>query len=179
MDAQDPSSNQTPTLGPGTWAAEGAIDGWRDFSDRVCAALAWGAAHPMDMLWSDPDFRAWPIGDRAVVAALQHWALTHSGRRITVLLAEADTLVRQHPRWLAWRRDWTHRVAVNQADEAQRAEVPALLLLGQDLGLRMIEPLRGRGLWSRDPATLRRWRDEIDVILQRSHAAAPATTLGL
>lgn len=175
MDEKEPVSGDTPA----TWAAEGVIDGWRDFADRVCAAMAWGAAQAVDMCWSDADFRHWPLGDRAVVSALQHWALTHSGRRVTVLVSDPDAMPRQHPRWMLWRRDWGHRVAVFQADEAHRADVPTVLLLGQNLGLRMLEPLRGWGVWSRDPVMLQRWHDEIDVILQRSHPALPVTTLGL
>lgn len=159
--------------------AEGTIDGWRDFADRVCAALAWGAARSLGLVLSDPDFRSWPLGDRAVVGAMQHWALSQKGQRLTVLLADAESIPRHHPRWLIWRRDWAHRVSVHQADAGQVSEVPTMLLLGQELGLRVLEPLRGRGIWTRDPSTLSRWREDIDAILQRSHPALPVTTLGL
>ena len=57
--------------------------------------------------------------------------------------------------------------------------MPTLLVLHDRLALRVLEPLVGRGLWTRDPAVIGDWLGEVDVILQRSHDALPPTTLGL
>lgn len=157
----------------------GRIDGWRDFSDRVCAALAWACTEPSPLRLSDKDFQAWPLGQRSVVAALQSWAMAHRQVQMQVLLAHSDRVAVQHPRWINWRQSWAHRVQVWQADDDQRDQVPTVLLVGKVLGLRLHDPQRGQGVWTRDAATVQRWQDEFDVILQRSVSALPVTTLGL
>ncbi|MEK8087384.1 hypothetical protein WNB94_13260 [Aquabacterium sp. A3] len=162
-----------------TWEEGGRIDGWRDFSDRVCAALAWACTQPTSLCLSDRDFQSWPLGQRAVVTALQSWAMANRQARMQVLLAQTDRVALQHPRWIAWRQGWGHRVQVWQADDDQRDQVPTLLLVGKVLGLRLHDPQRGQGVWTRDAATVQHWQDGFDVILQRSVSALPVTTLGL
>ncbi|MBP7503577.1 MAG: hypothetical protein KA784_12410, partial [Aquabacterium sp.] len=53
----------------------GRISSWRDFSDRVSAAMAMAAAEPGPMTLSDRDFTHWPLGQREVVEAFQKWVL--------------------------------------------------------------------------------------------------------
>jgi hypothetical protein len=179
MNQEIPPSSPPPEAAVVHWPTAGRIDGWRDFSDRVCAALAWASQMPCDLILSDLDFKAWPLGQRAAVEAFQTWALGQSSVRVRGLLADPEPLVRAHPRWLDWRQRWAHRVEFFRADDDLKDQVPTLLLVGDALGLKLHDVRLGRGTWSRDADTLKRWHDEVDVILQRSSPTLPVTTLGL
>ncbi len=179
MNQEIPPSSPPPEAAVVHWPTAGRIDGWRDFSDRVCAALAWASQMPCDLILSDLDFKAWPLGQRAAVEAFQTWALGQSSVRVRGLLADPELLVRAHPRWLDWRQRWAHRVEFFRADDDLKDQVPTLLLVGDALGLKLHDVRLGRGTWSRDADTLKRWHDEVDVILQRSSPTLPVTTLGL
>lgn len=158
----------------------GRISNWHDFADRVRAAMAMAAAEPVCITLSDCDFTNWPLGQREVVESFQQWVLG-SSREIhcQVLSANFEGFARTHPRWVQWRKVWSHRVLCRQAPEDLATSVPTLLVLQDKLALRLSDPLSGRGLWTRDPAVVRDWLSEIDVILQQSHDALPPTTLGL
>jgi hypothetical protein len=159
--------------------SSGQIDSWRDFQARVEAGMAMLAAEPVDVLLVDPDFVKWPLGGRAVMAAFDQWALGSTRRYLTVLAADFDSMPRNHPRWVAWRSRWSHRVRCMQAPPDLCREVRTTLVLGSVLAMRVIEPRLGRGLWTRDVDQIAAWRMEADVILQRSSEAFPPTTLGL
>lgn len=164
---------------PDGWASGGRIDGWREFSERVSSVLSWAADKALDLTMSDADFHAWPLGERAVVSALDAWALAHTGTTLHMLLASGDVLGRVHPRWVSWRQTHGHRVHAALAPDEFVEQVPTMLLLGDVLGLRMLDTRLGAGVWSSDRATLHAWREGVDVILQRSTCSLPVTTLGL
>jgi hypothetical protein len=163
-----------------TWGApSGRIDGWQDFADRLRAAVAMGTVETADWRWSDLDFSRWPLGDRGVVEALQQGVLAHAHTRCTLLAATFDEVPRQHPRWLAWRRPWAHRVRCAQAMTEDVSRLRPMLLWPGRLGLCLLDSALGVGVWSTDAATLHGWQNDFDVILQRSTEALPSTTLGL
>lgn len=184
MDTPDQplSAAKGATLAPASPEAEhpgGRIEGWRDFGERLRAALAMGAAEPADWHLSDPDFAQWPLGELAVVDALRQGMLAHPRTRWTLLAARFDAFPRQHPRWLTWRQTWAHRVHCLQASEDDAAQIRPMLLWPGRLGLRLLDGLSGRGVWTTEPATLLTWQADFDVISQRSTEAMPSTTLGL
>ena len=157
----------------------GRIDGWPDFTDRVRAALAMAAAQPTSILMMDHDFARWPIGERSMIEGFQQWVLQTKLPVCTLIAATLDELPRKHPRWVAWRSTWGHRVTCRVVlEELADAVKPTLLLEGQ-LGLKLLDPVTGRGVWSRLKSDLTVWRQEFDAISQRSHEAMPSTTLGL
>ncbi|MBC7699442.1 hypothetical protein [Aquabacterium sp.] len=168
MPAGDPSE---PALG--------RIDGWPDFIDRVRAAMAMAAAHPVPLYFCDGDFSRWPLGERSVMEAFQQWGLNSRVTHCVLVAATLDELPRRHPRWVAWRGTWAHRVKCYLADPDQGPSLMPTLVLEKQLGLRLLDPISGRGLWSRRPVDLSEWRQEADVILQRCSEALPPTTLGL
>lgn len=130
-----------------------------------------------EMIWCDPDFSDWPIGERDCIERLSRWAMSH--RRLVVLAARFDAIERQHPRFVTWRRAWSHVVHCRQVDEADVAAMPSLLLAPGLFALKLHDPLRFRGRigWSRPEEV--RDRDEVDAFLQRSHESFPVTRLGL
>lgn len=178
MDLPDP----TPDAASDATASaprSGRIDGWVDFGDRLRAILAMGSTEPADWRLCDADFARWPLGERGVVEAWQQWALAHPRGRMVLLATRLDELPRRHPRWLAWRRDWTHRVTCWQASEEDAPQVRPMLLWAGRIGLRLLDEVTGAGVWSTDPATLQTWQADFDVISQRSTEGMPSTTLGL
>jgi hypothetical protein len=185
MGMNDDTAKPTETAATGTesedmQALSGRISSWRDFADRVSAVMAMAAAEPGLMTLSDRDFSHWPLGQREVVDAFQQWVLG-SAREIhcVVLAAGFDAFMRTHPRWVNWRKLWAHRVLCRQAPDDLATAVPTVFVLHGRLALRIVEPLVGRGVWTRDPAVMGDWLTEVDVISQRSHDALPPTTLGI
>ncbi|HYR25823.1 MAG TPA: hypothetical protein VEQ09_08330 [Aquabacterium sp.] len=160
-------------------ALSGRISSWRDFSDRVSAAMAMVATDPVDITLSDPDFSHWPLGQRGVMDAFQQWTLAAKGLSCRVLAGSFDAVPVQHPRWAAWRTTWAHRVHCWQAPPELVSAIRPMLVLHGRLGLRLSETRTGVGIWTRDPGVLLDWLSEFDVISQRSSEAMPPTTLGL
>lgn len=157
----------------------GRFDGWQSFQDRLTAGMALAVAEPTDLFLCDVDFSHWPLGTPSVLDAFHQWVMNSTGMQCTLLAAHFDELPRLHPRWIAWRQPWSHRVKCWQipADGAQGL-LPTFVLKDR-LALRVVDTRSGAGIWTRDPVTIRAWESEIDVILQRSHEAMPPTTLGL
>ena len=73
----------------------------------------------------DEDFADWPLGERAIVELLTQWA--GSSRKLTLIARNFDEVARRHPRWVAWRRDWSHIVScrTNQSVIVPRTAVDA------------------------------------------------------
>jgi hypothetical protein len=157
----------------------GRIDGWRDFEDRIRAAMAVAASHGGDLTFVDTDFMHWPLGQRSLMEAFHQWGLHSKHTHCRLLAANFDGFGRQHPLWVAWRATWAHRVTCFEAPEELASSLKPVLVLHGQLGLRLHDSAHGSGVWTRDPGELTEWLSEIDVILQRSTPALPATTLGL
>lgn len=157
----------------------GQISSWRDFQDRFRAAMAMAATQAVDLTLVDHDFTHWPLGERSVMEAFHQWGLLARGTHCHMQAASYDAFAQAHPRWVAWRGAWSHRVKCYLApDELAPSLMPVLIVHGI-IGLRLNETLHGSGVWTRDSGVLRTWLAEIDVNLQRSHEALPPTTLGL
>lgn len=88
---------------------EGRFSGRSEFAELIRQALAAAARQGWrEIIFSDPDFSQWPLGERAVAQALNDWA--SSGRKFTMLAANYDLLPRQHARFVVWRKNWSHLV---------------------------------------------------------------------
>ncbi|RTL28871.1 MAG: hypothetical protein EKK47_14440 [Burkholderiales bacterium] len=157
----------------------GQISSWRDFQDRLRAAMAMAATQATDLTMVDIDFVHWPLGERSVMEALHQWSLLTKGTHCQLLAAHYDAFPRHHPRWVAWRGTWAHRIKCWQASEELATSLLPMFVLHGSIGLKLNEPLHGTGVWTRDRGVLRTWLSEVDAILQRSHEALPPTTLGL
>ena len=130
-------------------------------------------------LWLvDHDFTNWPLGDAAFVDSLARW-LRLPQRRIVMLAADYDALPRRHPRFMNWRRDWSHALSPFVAPEDLADRLPTLLFGDSGLVLHLFDALHWRGRAGLDEQAARAWREEIDVVLQRSEPGFPVHTLGL
>jgi hypothetical protein len=125
----------------------------------------------------DPDFADWPLGEQRVLDALTRWA--QSQRKLTLVARSYDMIVRRHPRFVDWRRNFAHVITCREPDEADADDTPSILLASGLLVLRRIDARAWRASLSTDQADTIVWRDGIDALLQRSSDAFPATSLGL
>lgn len=149
-----------------------------EFQSAVRTALEMAAsAGCKEMIWCDADYADWPIGEPTCIEMLSRWAMSH--RRLVMLAAGFETIERRHPRFVGWRRSWSHVVHCRQVDEADKAATPSMLFAPGLCALRLSDPLhfRGRIGWSRSEEV--RDQDEVDAFLQRSHESFPVRTLGL
>ena len=157
----------------------GRFDGWLSFQDHLAAGMAIAATEPTDLYFCDLDFVHWPLGATSTLDAFHRWVMAGSAARCHLLAVNFDEMPRHHPRWLAWRQSWAHRVKCWLIPEDAAQGMLPTFVLKDKLAIRIMDQRSGAGIWSRDPVTIRAWLSEIDVISQRSHEAMPATTLGL
>lgn len=157
----------------------GRFDGWLSFQDRLLAGMAVAAVQPADLIFCDVDFKHWPMGSVSMLDAFHQWVMASSVAQCRLMAAHFDEMPRRHPRWLAWRQPWGHRVKCLQMPEDVAQSVVPTFIVKDQLGIRVIDSLTGAGLWTRDIGTVREWTLEVDVISQQCHEAMPSTTLGL
>ncbi len=158
--------------------SHGLIDSRSGFHHALRAAFADIAAHPRLQVWMcDSHFADWPLNEPAVIDALVRWAQPH--RKLVVLAQSFDDVVRRHPRWVAWRRQFAHAVECRLVEPMEQGRMPTLLTAQGGLTVKLVDPQRYRGSWSREPADGRLAAELIDAVSQRSAEAFAATTLGL
>ena len=154
------------------------IDGREAFGRSLLTALDDCAQAGTPQLWlCDPDFAAWPLGQPAVVQALTAWV--NSRRRLTLIAADYSGFAARFPRWVAWRRQWSHAVQCLAVHEDVAVKVPALLLAPGLVAVRLHDRERCRGHVYRSPTDLVRCQEPIDALSQRADESFPVTTLGL
>lgn len=164
--------------GPESSPAVSMIDGRLDFQAalrRAFAALA--EADCREVFLCDRHYADWPLSEVSTLNALSRWAFAH--RRLVVLAAEFDTLARRHPRWLIWRRDWSHVVSCRQVDEADADSIGCFFLAPPRIGIQLHDVQHWRGSIATRPADVVQMRNDLADPLQRSQEAFPVTTLGL
>jgi len=149
-----------------------------EFQTALRDALAEAAQRGSPELWlCDQTFADWPLGERAVIANLEQWAL--SRRKLTLIARHFDEVGRRHPRWVEWRRTWSHIVSCRANPEFEREEFPVLLLAAGTVSVQLSNQEHYRGRTSHDKADEIHCRELVDAVLQRSEEAFPATTTGL
>lgn len=157
---------------------EGRFDGREAFADLIRGALS-AAAHQgwSEIVFSDPDFADWPLGERASIEALQAWSA--SGRRLLLLARRFDLVERGHARFVTWRRTWDHIVECRAAGRTGAAEEVPSALWTPTWCLHRIDPERSRGVCSSEARARRDLRESFDECWRQGRPAFPASTLGL
>ncbi|MBT2337406.1 hypothetical protein J7E49_26330 [Variovorax paradoxus] len=157
---------------------EGRFDGHEAFAEIVRAALSSAARQGWrELVFSDPDFADWPLGERASIEALQAWSAT--GRRFVLLAQRFDVLERSHARFVPWRRTWAHIVECRAVRaEAGSEAVPSAIWTPEWFAHRT-DSERNRGLCGFDPRARRELRETMDESWRAGRPAFPASTLGL
>ncbi|MNX18657.1 hypothetical protein D3C86_485560 [compost metagenome] len=167
-----------PNEGAAPVLSEGRFDGREVFADLVRGALS-AAAHQgwNEIVFSDPDFADWPLGERASIEALQAWSA--SGRRLLLLAGRFDLIERGHARFVTWRRTWDHIVECRAAGRSGTAEEVPSAFWTPTWCLHRIDPERSRGVCSSEPRARRDLRESLDERWRQGRPAFPASTLGL
>lgn len=174
--------NTIPSTVPTSTSAEthllvGRFSGPREFSELVRRALFAAAAQGWrELLLCDKDFKDWPLGERAVVEALNAWA--GAGRKFTMLAANYDHVLRQHARFVTWRKTWSHLVECRRCGLAHIDSLPSALW-SPDWAIHRVDPVRVVGFSSSDARQRAALREQLTEQLLQSSPSFPATTLGL
>ncbi len=149
-----------------------------EFAAALRTALAEAAAAGSRALWlCDEDFAEWPLGERSVIDDLTRWAATH--RKLTLVARHYDELARRHPRWVEWRRTWSHIVVCRSNVEIATGDFPAVLLAQGAVWVRLSDRVQSRGRLARDAAGAVRCTEIIKAMMDRSEDAFAASTTGL
>lgn len=163
---------------PGAGLPQGAFIGRETFRELVRTALAEAArCRWRELILADADFHDWPLGERAVIESLTSWALS-GGQRLTLLARRYDTVVRTQPRFVAWRRQWSHKIDARGLPGVDAQDVPCILWTPAWV-LERQDVLRSRGFSGSEPERRRQLRETLEDWLTRSSTAFPADTLGL
>ncbi|MEO8014250.1 MAG: hypothetical protein ABI642_08910 [Polaromonas sp.] len=156
---------------------EGRFSGRSEFAELVRQAMAAAAAQGWrEMIWCDPDFADWPLGERAVTQALNDWA--GSGRKLTLLAEHYDVVLRKHARFVTWRRTWAHVVECRKSGAASAGCLPSAFWSPAWVFERLDSP-RCTGVAGADMAHCRVLKERLNEHLLASSAGFPATVLGL
>ncbi|AGU50627.1 hypothetical protein VAPA_1c35430 [Variovorax paradoxus B4] len=157
---------------------EGRFDGREAFAGIVRAALSSAARQGWrELVFSDPDFADWPLGERASIEALQAWSAT--GRRFMLLAQRFDVVERSHARFVPWRRMWDHIIECRTVrTEAGSAAVPSAIWTPEWF-VHRTDPERSRGLCGFAPRARRELRETMDESWRTGRPAFPASASGL
>ena len=165
-DAQPPAGGQ-------------GFEGATEFARALRGAMAWASEHSTRRLcWCDEDFAAWPLGEPDWISQLTRWARV-SGRELVMVARDYSVIERRHPRFAAWRRDWSHVIQCRVPDETRTAALPTLWIDSDDQALRVFDHEHLRGRIGFDRVDRQRAREDFDALLQRASPGFAAVTLGL
>ena len=161
----------------GSGLPEGSFEGREAFLGHLNTALADAARQNWrEIVFCDPDFDDWPLGERAIVDALQAWSA--AGRSFVLLAQRFDVFERGHARFVQWRRMWSHIIECRACDGPGLPQVPSGIWTPSWFLMR-IDVAHDRGVCGGAPADRRRLREKIDECLRHARPACPASTLGL
>jgi len=153
------------------------FSGRSEFQQRVREALVRAAQEGWrEIILCDASFEDWPLGERAVAQSLQEWST--AGRRCTLLARSYDGLHERHPRFVAWRRTWSHLIEARGCAAADPLDLPSAIW-SPGWVLQRIDPVRCIGISGSEPGRRIRLRESLNEWLGKSAPAFPATTLGL
>lgn len=170
MDSQD-TSTPAPRL------PDGRFSGRTEFIDLI--RQAFGAAAQLgvrEIIVCDVDFDDWPLGERAVTQALGDWSRT--GRKFTMLARSYDVITRRHPRFVTWRRTWSHIVECRASASAPNELLPSAMWTPAWVFERL-DLQHSTGTAGHEVARRVALKERLNERLLKSVAAFPATTLGL
>jgi hypothetical protein len=182
LDSREETEVTTTQIETGEGGAEGPLptgrfSGRKVFQQLVRDAFACAAREGWrEIILSDADFEDWPLAERAVVQSLEAWSQT--GRQCTLLARRYDGVVRNHARFVAWRRTWSHIIEARACSTADGAELPSAIW-SPGWVLQRLDAERCTGMSGSEPERRLRLRENLHEWLRKSSPSFPATTLGL
>ena len=133
------------------------------------------------LLWMcDPDFAAWPLGERRLVEALDSWAVAtraHPLAQLRVLGQRFDDMRLRHARFVDWRARWSHRVEVRVWSAGQDS-LPSVLWT-PEWTLQRVDDDRDVVVATTEAAQRTRLDEALQQRWQQARPGFPVTSLGL
>jgi hypothetical protein len=155
------------------------FEGPLDFAQALRGAMFLASERSTRRLcWCDDDFAAWPIGEPEWISQLTRWARV-GGRELVMVARDYAVVERRHPRFAAWRRDWSHVLRCLVPEETHIETLPTLWIDSDDQALRVFDRERLRGRVGFDRVDRQRAREDFDAISQRAGPGFAVGTLGL
>lgn len=157
--------------------------GRAEFERVIVEALVWVSEQGCREVHAwDASFVDWPLSDARVLVALSAWA--RHGRQLSLLALQYDDVLRRHPRFVRWRRDFGHCVMARAVEPELKLDgAPDSLLLATGANGTLTVRLFDRHLWrgevSLDAGQRVRALEWFDAVAQRSCESFAPTTLGL
>ncbi len=155
----------------------GRFVGREAFRQQLRDSLA-GAAREgwSQLILCDAGFEDWPLNEKSVVDSLQAWA--RSGRTLTIVAAQYDSVVRLQPRFVNWRRTWGHIVDSRICRQIDAVNFPTVLWSPHWV-VQRLDPVHASGIAGAEPERIVQIREMLQELLRVSTPGFPATTLGL
>ena len=156
---------------------EGRFSGRADFAELVRHAFEAAAENGWrEMIWCDPDFDDWPLGERAVIDTLQSWS--RSGRKLTVLAQQYDSIVRRHPRFVMWRQSFSHLIECRAGGRGPVDTLPSAFW-SPSWVFERLDTEHSTGFSGSEAVRRVALREKLSARLLKSSPAFASTTLGL
>lgn len=164
-------------LSPSLPLPNGRFEGRSAFQQMLRDALRMAAEEGWrEITVCDPNFEDWPLGERVVVDALQAWA--KAGRKWTMLAGSYDEVMRRHPRFVNWRRTWSHLIDCRAVRSADPIQLPSCLI-GPAWVMRRLDLERCTGIGGNEARRRIELQESLNEWLRKSSPSFPATVLGL
>ncbi len=155
----------------------GRFSGREAFEQLVRGALERAAQEGwQEIVLSDATFEDWPLRERAVVESLHAWSKT--GRRMILLANRYDELIRQHARFVAWRKAWSHIIDCRVRPTASPGDIPSAIW-SRSWFLHRLDGRHSSGVCGTDRERSIELRERLDEQIRESSVGFPASTLGL
>lgn len=176
MESQESNEPQDDAK-PAPALPSGRFEGREAFRQLVRDALATAAREGWrEIILCDSDFADWPLGEREVTQSLLDWSRT--GRRCTLLARKYDVVVRQHARFVSWRKTWTHIIEARACSSADPLELPSAIW-SPGWVMQRLDPARCNGVSGAEPERRLLLRESLGIWLAKSAPSFPSVTLGL
>lgn len=155
----------------------GRFEGREAFAQLVRDAFACAAQQGWrELMISDASFEQWPLHERSVAESLQMWSRT--GRRLTMVAARYDGVLRNQARFVTWRKRWDHIIECRICRSVDALDFPSVIW-SPVWAMRRLDLMRSTGVSSAAPDRRLKIREELDELLAGSAPGFPSTTLGL
>lgn len=174
MDSEKPDALANASPEP---LASGRFSGREAFEKLVRDALSCAAREGwQEIILSDATFEDWPLRERSVLESLQAWS--KSGRRMILLATRYDELMRNHPRFVAWRKTWGHIIDCRVCRVVDTADFPSAIW-SRAWSMHRLDRQRSTGTCGHDRERSVHLREVLDEKIRDSAPGFPASTLGL
>lgn len=166
-----------PEASPPLVLPSGRFAGREAFAQLVRDALACAAQQGWhEIIVSDATFEDWPLHERTVSDSLHAWS--RAGRRFVMLANRYDAVLRNHARFVSWRRTWSHVIECRVCRDLDPADFPSVLW-SPVWAVRRLDLFHSTGTCGAEPDRRVQIRETLDELNRNSGPGFPSSTLGL